>query len=646
MPQFKYDTIGKTGAPEEVKEVYRQFDKFLNHPARKKWLKERQEHWKAIIDNEMWEESDKKEMEKTGQIPIVYNKCNKGVQGSSAVVTNNNPEVKALPIGSGDVYVAEILQRGLSYVWMKNKGEKVIYKGVEERQLGGIGIFKISHDTSAGIFGRVVKSSEDPTNFYWSADSKKDDFSDTDVIEAHLRTEKYISENYPELKKEEYLPNKGIIVDDTGKLTDTKTSEDNYAVDPDKSDSDAFERTDPKNIWEIEAWMLKTEMEDWVVFQYVDAPRPQAAKIELKEGQTAEEFFTSFTSQKDVKFAHSWRRKVKKRILRIIVGTKLIEQTDETGKTVKERENPFGVDADANPIMAIIPFHAQRTLTSYSKPPSFYALPLNKALNKKEAQLLHAVAKSISSPVIMPQGAKWVGPPDKPGSYIQMSNNAAFQPNRLPAGNVDISRLALAIAHDTEAIHDQYDLQDVTRGKLPEHQSDVSGRAVLALQDLNGVMVGPALGSLEDSITSMAKTELAIMFKHWPRFMWERLLEDDEYETFIPTGDTELTEKDPEETEKYEIRAKWDNALNQISSEDPGGESPMKVLDLDVKTTAGSSMPTNRMARAQVAMEFFGVGLYDRKAALEYADDPKAAEISNRMDKAEAAAAEAEAKKG
>ena len=65
-------------------------------------------------------------------------------------------------------------------------------------------------------------------------------------------------------------------------------------------------------------------------------------------------------------------------------------------------------------------------------------------------------------------------------------------------------------------------------------------------------------------------------------------------------------------------------------------------MDLDVTMTAGSSMPTNRMAKLEVAIEMVGAGIYDRQAALEYVDDPNKELIVARMAKADEALAQAE----
>ena len=93
---------------------------------------------------------------------------------------------------------------------------------------------------------------------------------------------------------------------------------------------------------------------------------------------------------------------------------------------------------------------------------------------------------------------------------------------------------------------------------------------------------------------------------------------------------------------KQLISERWRKALDLIRPADYSKPAGIGLLDIDVKITAGSSMPTNRIAKEQIAGEKFKIGLYDRKAALEYSDDPKAEEIALRMDQADRAMAEAE----
>ena len=258
-----------------------------------------------------------------------------------------------------------------------------------------------------------------------------------------------------------------------------------------------------------------------------------------------------------------------------------------------------------------------------------------------------------------------------------MSKNAPFKPYRLGPGDVNIANLRAIITQEGEDIDDQYDLPEILKGKVPKNfQGQMSGRLGLALQDTALMKANPALRALESALVRVGKVILAILLKHWPRQMWERLLKEEDRMTVAPEGSDELKERqelerqkfqhlmadgsvmaggehagaipgsttvvegaepDPEEELRLKIRKKWMDALDDIEK---GG---ITLIDLDVAVTAGSTLPTNRMAKEDLGIEKFKIGLYDRKAAMDYMDDPKAKEISERMDQKELLAAQAEA---
>jgi len=121
--------------------------------------------------------------------------------------------------------------------------------------------------------------------------------------------------------------------------------------------------------------------------------------------------------------------------------------------------------------------------------------------------------------------------------------------------------------------------------------------------------------------------------------MWERLLEDEEKISFAPEGTkegkelSELQEGNFEQEDeiKQKIAKKWEAALELIRPRDPLQQPGLSLIDLDVKITAGSSMPTNRIAKGQLAIEYVKAGIYDAEAALEYVDDPMKEEVVERL---------------
>lgn len=568
-------------ADARVREVYRLIRKFKAQSARQKWLDRYEEAWNAI-ENEMWTDAEKKELVSAGMVPLVTNDCNKGVQGSSAVVTDQKPEVKFLPIGSGDLYVAELMKRAHDFIWEKNEGSDLAYHNVRGAKIGAIAFFIARFDRSKGPFGRIINEDEDPTDVYWDADSRKGDLSDTPLIRAKLRTRDYILENYDGIKDEDMRYE--IMTKEEESKSSGVEGEDNYAIEDSRDSIEDTTAIKPKEVWEIEAWIPKTEKE--------------TVKISKTE---------TFTL------------KIEKLHHRIIVGKKLVE----------ENINPLGEDADGDPIRQIIPLMHDRIRKAYPMSPTNYAVPLNKEKNKRRAQFIYMVSQNANSPIVEPAGkCKWTGNPGTPGSRLKVEAGASFSPYRLPGGTLDASRFIELDRTSKEEIDGQYDMQDVMKGKLPPGRSDMSGRLVLALQDMGGMMSKPFLRALESALVRLAKVNMAMALQYWPRYMWERLIEPDELDTWTPDKPGVETEQDPN-TE--EIRKKWLNALEMVRPADPNKEPNISIMDFDVKVIAGSSTPTNRIAKGEMAIEYVKAGIYDAEAALEYVDDPNKDKIIPRM---------------
>jgi hypothetical protein len=137
--------------------------------------------------------------------------------------------------------------------------------------------------------------------------------------------------------------------------------------------------------------------------------------------------------------------------------------------------------------------------------------------------------------------------------------------------------------------------------------------------------------------------------------MWRRLIDDKEWndETVVDpkAGPGEVPQQNPmqammggmqeEPMQQGGITAgqRWQEALEKIRPEDPTQEPGISLIDLDVKVLAGSSMPTNRIARQQVALEMKAQGVYDAEAVLDYTDDPAKDKILPRIREMEKAAA-------
>lgn len=635
----------------KVKEVYAKLKRYGQASERQKWLKRRDEAWKGAIENEQWDEAEKIALRDQDMTPLVINKCNKGVQASCAMATYKNPEAVFLPIGTGDLYTAELFKRAYDYNMNVNSGKLVSYDVVEESKIGGIGFFDAFWDNNKGIMGRIVLEEADPTCLYWDSKSRKRDFSDTDIIKARLRTKKYIKENYENISDSD-LDFKFSLDDVTE--TEGVTKGDNYKEfeDKEKGGKDFKGDKDEPDIWEIQALLLVTAREDWVVTYDEDGnptSEPMDAEIWQKTDQKDRNGRVILQSN-DGNPGILWKRTYEKRTYRLIVGKKLISEED----------NPFGLDSDRDPVVNIVPVRHQRTRSSYPMSPTNYALPVNKEKNKRRAQFILHVSHNVNSPIVQPEGVHWrdrrgkEASPGTPGTTGTVPKTATTLPQRLAPGAMQAELFGALEDRADRDIDQQYDAPPIIKGEIPPGL-DPSGRAVLALQDMAGVMGTPYLTTYEGGIVGIAKVLTYLSLKHWTRKMWERLVEKKELtdETIVdpdsapgenpPEAQINPMTGMPEEPEQPEngvmVKDKWEEALELIRPVDMEKEPGISLLDLDIKVLAGSSMPTNRIARQQVALEMKAQGVYDAEAVLDYTDDPAKDKILPRIREMEKAAA-------
>lgn len=603
----------------KVKEVYRLLTRYIEQPARKAWIRVRRECWDAVYENAIWSEKEKAAMEEKGMVPLAINDCYQGVRGSSAVVTDQKPGIEFLPVGSGDLYVAELMKRAHDQVWAQNDGGTEVFEFVKEAKLSGLACMDIKHDPSKGVYGKCVFGNFDPETLYYDMKkAKKPDLSDVHLIKGHKITRKQAKETYDELKDED-LDFRGVEADilPPDKIDDYKTGEDNYTKDAQDVPASPTDLPEEKeDTWEIEAHILKKEKEYWLMtpqegggFKRQIFPKDKKAKAEELKAANLN--------------AVLWPRLVEKREMRIVCGKKLIQ----------EIVNPYGTDSDGDPVLPIVSLCPEKTRKGKPVSPTVFAKEASRERNKRRSQAIYVVSKNIDAPIVTTAGYKWEK--DKVhGDLLIVDRTVPFPPQRLLPGTISTETLNLEKVAK-EDVQDFYDMQDVMKGKVPV--GDPSGRTILALQDQAGMMSKPFVRALEAALVRFGKVNIALILKNWQRVQWERLIEPDEMGTFVPEKEQkppnpmEMMGGEQEKPDEGIIRDKWMQALEQIKPSDPGKEGGISLVDIDVRVAAGSTMPTNRMARASMAMELVGAGIYDAKAALDYLDDPKKDEIAARM---------------
>lgn len=650
MATIDIDKISRSDISPEVLEVYKRVKRmFADDEDRKVWKENRKKNWAAAypLDTEeegIWTAKEKAAMMKKGQIPIGVNDLAKGVQGACAVITSKSPGINVTPIGSNDLYVSELLKRGWDYVIARNGGPITFYDWVKECKLSGLACIEAKHDPSKGIFGKVTIGQIDPTTYYYDKKSQKLDHSDVDFGKAHLVAKQYALETYDGLTEDDLIFTE-ISQDeakDDPKRDDYVAGKDNYALSADDvSKGPTDDKEQEENVWEIEDWELAKVKELWLMVPSQERPGEFDREIykgygdielagwqigidkktAIKQGQAIQmdpmtgEPVPIITSTEAV----IWPRRVEKRIQRIIVGKKLISK----------EVNPLGIDADGEPILPLITIQHDRTLKGYPTGPVTRAWEISKSRNKRRMQSIYVVSKNIDAPIVMPQGSKWVKD-EEHGDHIEVGKDVPFAPTRLLPGTTS-AELANMEMRDKEDINDEFDMSDVIRGKIPAGQSNIAGRTVLALQEMVGVMSQPFTLVFEAGLERVGRAAISLMLRTWPKSMWIRLIEPDELGSWQPDKEIQMgPDGQPVKPEPSAIQQKWENAIARITGED--GKEPLSMIDLDVKIVGGSTAPTNRLAKAQVAMEMLKVGAYDVEAVLDYSNDPKKDEIVQRIE--------------
>lgn len=429
--------IKNTGGDPKVKEVYELLHQFMDSQKRRDWLEQRQKNWDAVGENKMWTDQEIKELEETGQLPIVANECNKGVQAAAAICTDSKPIVNFYPKKSGSLYLAELCKRGHDLVWDQNRGRIVLHNAIYECKTSGLTGIDSYYDKNKGIFGKLVFETIKPTGIYFNENSEKDNKSDSDLIKAYPRTMKYIKSKYGDKVKDDDLAFGGELIgkasEEGGKSTGL-TGGDSYTME-NATGKESPEGKQPKNIWEIEALLLNTRDEFIVTVTFNDGSDPlifrvvgKLAKEEEYQGTEGlaklQEIFSNFKTNME-EIENRFDRKLDDTLSALIQKVELLptkvevrEQRIIVGKKLLEINiNPYGEDPDGDPVLKLNILGHSPTDSAYNTCPTTFALSLNREKNKRRSQWIYSTSIFNNPPRLEPAGlVKWEGKPGTPGA--------------------------------------------------------------------------------------------------------------------------------------------------------------------------------------------------------------------------------------
>jgi hypothetical protein len=383
-------------------------------------------------------------------------------------------------------------------------------------------------------------------------------------------------------------------------------------------------------VWEIEAMLLKT-VDEFIATITVQGMEPLIKRYR-KDNNTKKDVEAGIITEvlSNPLYANVppeaikldlLDTKVEIRVHRLIVGKKLIKQKNEKGEELDEIENPYGEDPDGDPVLKLNLLKHSNTKTAYPTCPTTFALPINREKNKRRSQHIYLTSK-LNHPVIKEKGeVKWIGKAGGLGARVKLGQTGDVEYMQGQVATQDF------LIHDRQCdndIDDQYDTPDVIRGKNPPNANDQSGRAIANLQDFAGVMSAPFIRKYEAFVVRIGRSTLSAMLKYWKRHQWEALIDETDWKTWLPDEQRiQLKQQSQGETdlqpnEQY-VKKQWTDALNRICPIED--EPDIDIMDIDIKVTAGSSMPTSRIAKNAEALEKVKMGLLDPETYWEQTDD-------------------------
>ncbi len=570
---------------QDVKDVYSYLGASLDSQGRRKWRDARTEAWR-FFEGEQWTAAEKKMLQDANMPDFEINMIAGYVRTKAALITDQKPRATLTPIGSGDDTVGQVLLRGMDNIWECERANDILYDLAIEHENGGMAYLGISWDKNAGVMGKASIKHLDPLSVHIDPLVKKSAIYDGRFL--------LIANRIP---VSEAKARYGITDDDVGNLEKVSTEDgevdrqdnvditgDDYGSKGGSGDPQDEVKGPRRLVWEIEAWLFKYQTKQLLV----DSQTGSVQELDPKKKRSIDRINSR------AKALGAPFRAVEKsvRIVRhmVVVGKKIVD-----GPTV----NPYGTDANLRPLVGLVAMPGIKTRGAYAKGATSFLVGPQRELNKRRIQAIHTISTQASSNIYSPTGGLDPENKKKAGRLNQVVefNPNLPRPERLGPGTIglqDVFYMAKESKDDMQAIAA---LPDAMQGKS---DSKSSGKKVLALQEAAMIHTKPTQRTMESVIEQVGKILAEILIRFAPVDFWQRLVD--------PTGEAHLVP-----------------GVMQIVAGD------VSIASYDLKIGAGSSLPANRMAKAEYLVELsrvFGEPYGDlfAEAVARYIDEPGLAE--------------------
>lgn len=587
---------------EKLRKIYTHFKKARDSIKRKDFETSVNDA-KRVFKGTIFDPAVEAEMKNRG-IPAV--KVARGTTNAlrfASILTANRPELKALPKGRGDGAVATLIQRAFTKIWEENNGNQKNFRTVLGTIRDGLSHYN-AWTEKYGLRGDVkIKFNKlDGKNVYYDPDTSEDGLEDWAYrIVARAISPAEAKELYGLEEKDLYYSGIEPPSEDSDLMTHDSIPGGQY------DDVQGGQQNRKKIVWEIEHYEQTKTKRRYILDRATMQPIP--AGNSLEEANQVK-INATYQSPSEVPMEQRFSNlEVVERDMSysLVVGNRILDDT----------QNPYGRDQLYEPVDPIVPIVNIPVGELYPRGNMYFAVGPLEEICKRRGQSIAVVAATMGSPILFKEGTinvqKWNQEISKPRALLGHNADPDEKPTPLYQPGPDLSRVFALEDRALQDLNDVFNLTPVMMGQ--QDTGRMSGRLAAMLKEFGMEGNSYFLSTVEEAFRKLGVALIVMAIKEWPFQYWERLLEDEDKDPI--TG---------------ELMPAYIGALQKIQQKD------VSIIDYDIGIRSGSSLPTNRMARLDMAIELSTTpvhpdAVYDAEAVLTYLDDPQAQGIIDRKSK-------------
>ena len=596
-----------------LKKFYQDFMKAKDSTRRKEFEEDR-EAAKRAFKGQVFTDSQEKAMENSGIPPVKVTKGTTNALRLASIMSANRPEIKAVPMGGGDGYIADLIGRAYKKIWEQSTGNRINFNAILGAIKEGIDHFNVTSE-KYGMAGdvRIKISKIGAKKIYYGVDTPEDAVTEWTVRYFAKPISKEEAKDLYNLKDDElYYEGAERPEDEDKDDGPTHDSAPGGRYDDSPSGSDTTEKK--KEIWEIERCQLKKYGKKlW--FDTVTQKAFPRSDTPSKDNQAKILWITQYPAEGGPERFEPIDVKEYDLLYSLVVGGKVIE---------RDAVSPYGFDNIREPVDMIIPLINIPIGEVYPRGNMFFAIGPLQEVAKRRGQSIAMVAYQMGSPIVTKKGTvnldEWRANITKPREVIEADwgDDPADKPYALYTALPDQSRVFALEDRANADVDDVFNLTPVLKGEAETGR--MSGRLAAMLKEFGMEGNSYLLTAAEWAYRKLGVCLVVIALREWPFRYWERLLEDEDYV------------KDDKGEKTDQLEPGYIKALELIRNKD------VSIIDYDIGIRPGSSLPANRMARLDMALELAREpvppdAIYDAEAVLNYLDDPQAKQVLKRKNR-------------